>query len=832
MPASWNDRLEQMYRVQERMQAAAPPRKIKLGEQAWSDFPTRNTPRPSPRLSNAVRLRLGTPRSKPTAVRSERRVKVEAAERLAAQIRAAQRAATEKSDAERAAVDMADAAERAIAKRIAAEQAAEAAAAAAEKATAKMVALERESALKKAAAAAKRADAEHAAAERAMADRGAAKADRGAAKEAERAAAERALLAAELAAYEQAVAEQAADRWAASETGAADAGEAAAKTRAAAKGSKQPRASAPPLGLFGRLFGVPSKETDGQPVAVCGSAACSAVSSAEAAADDSAVQPDPLVDVTVANEAGVADPSHGGGVAGRSSGDGNGGDSGGGGGSGSGCGSGCGSGFGSGCGSGQHDAGGIDVSAAVTSTATPSTKGRGMAGHASTSESPSTACEGRGSGAASARGRSARTTMSSSQALMKGVASARLRSTGTSSSSHALLAARSAALESAAPTNPRRALREAEHRNARRTFLDIEERNAGLDDYCTRRTAPAPGWQSPFANTAGFGSRDARFAAYWRAPAHKPQTSVVVGPGVYELDPPGSSASLGSTIRASTAAAVNPYRYGETAPLSLATSVGHPEINDWWCDIGKEGCLRATAHAVHGGSYEPGLFWYKENLCVCEACYRAGYAEDHHGYALAEDEMRRHRIPEELSPAGTFAPGWRKSDYHKFLGFAGNQARGASGVQKTASLRDAKSAQDSAHKALGASLQRSAVEQRRQAGAAEEEICQRNGSSAHGIKRAAHERASRAEQVRMYRLHHAAMSASEVRGLIDVMTSDADGASVDDLPAPEGARQPQRQQQQRVDERVRRRQPVGSTGAVEGAEAALEAARRAVHAGS
>jgi uncharacterized membrane protein YgcG len=791
MPASWNDKLEQMYRVQERMQATAPPRKIKLGEQAWSDFPTRNTPRTSQRLSNEVRLRLGTPRSKPTAVRSERRVKVEAAERLAAQIRAAQRAAMEKSDAERAAVEMADAAERAIAIRIAAEKAAEAAAAAAEKATAKMVALERESALKKAAAAAKRADAEHAAAERAMADRGAA-------EETERAAAERALLAAELAASEQAVAEQAADRLTSSETGAADAGEAAAKTRAAAnteavtKGSKQPRASAPRLGLFGRLFGVPNKETEGQPAAVgvAGLAASSAVSSAEAAADDSAVQPDPLVDEPVANEPDVADPrgNRGGGGAGRSSGNGDGGDSGGGGGS----------------GSGQDDAGGIDVSAAAT--------------HSS---------EGRGSGAASMQGRSARTTMSSSHALMKDMKDiARIRSTGAGSpSSHALLAARSAALESAAPTNPRRALREAEHRSARRAFLDIEERNAGLDDYCARRTAPAPGWQSPFANTAGFGSRDTRFAAYWRAPAHKPQTSVVVGPGVYELDPPGSSASLGSTIRASTAAAVNPFRYSETAPLSMATSFGHPEINDWWCDIGKEGCLRPTAHAVHGGNYEPGLFWYKENLCVCEACYRAGYAEDHHGYALAEDEMRRHRIPGELSPAGTFAPGWRKSDYHKFLGFAGNQSRGASRAQETTRLRHAKRAQDSAHKALGASLQRSAVEQRRQAGAAEEEIRLRNDSSAHGIKRAAHERASRAEQVRMYRLHHAAMSASEVRGLIDVMTSDADGASVDDLPAPEGARQQQRQQrqqQQRVDERVRRRQLGGSTG--------VEAARRAVHA--
>ena len=124
--------------MQERMQSAPRGRSVRLGQQAWADFPTRKSARVSPRLSDEVRQRLGTPRSAARAVKSERRIKVERAEQLAAQIRAAERAAAMHGAAEQAAADMAAAAARATAERMAAEEAAAAAAAAAEKAAARL----------------------------------------------------------------------------------------------------------------------------------------------------------------------------------------------------------------------------------------------------------------------------------------------------------------------------------------------------------------------------------------------------------------------------------------------------------------------------------------------------------------------------------------------------------------------------------------------------------------------------------------------------------------------------------------------------------------------
>ena len=73
---------------------------------------------------------------------------------------------------------------------------------------------------------------------------------------------------------------------------------------------------------------------------------------------------------------------------------------------------------------------------------------------------------------------------------------------------------------------------------------------------------------------------------------------------------------------------------------------------------------RPTAKASHGGAYEEGGFWYRNNLCVCQACYDSAHAEDQHGSrSLPQTESW---LPE----------GWLLSDLHKYLGFVGKQRRG------------------------------------------------------------------------------------------------------------------------------------------------------------
>ena len=65
--------------------------------------------------------------------------------------------------------------------------------------------------------------------------------------------------------------------------------------------------------------------------------------------------------------------------------------------------------------------------------------------------------------------------------------------------------------------------------------------------------------------------------------------------------------------------------------------------------------------------YAPGAFWYRENLCVCEACYRAGLAEDRTGHSAALNRLDSEGVTDH----------WMVSELHKYLGFAGAQARRA-----------------------------------------------------------------------------------------------------------------------------------------------------------
>lgn len=174
--------------------------------------------------------------------------------------------------------------------------------------------------------------------------------------------------------------------------------------------------------------------------------------------------------------------------------------------------------------------------------------------------------------------------------------------------------------------------------------------------------------------------------------------------------------------------------------------------------------MRPTALASHGGAHEPGWFWYRENYAVCEACYRAGFAEDQHGHTLDEDVMRAHAIPEEIAEAGHFSPGWRKGDYHRFLGFAGKQSRGAVRMREQAAARIAKGLQEVHAREHGLHLQRAAARQRRQASEADQEVGERNASKAASVKRDGHARSARAEEIRQQRLHHALTSAAEIRG--------------------------------------------------------------------
>lgn len=741
MPAYWNEKLEQEARLNELrahaerlgVQLSSPPPKktVRLG--TGVDYRVSSA---SPR-SRRKQPTAGSPRpmTRTGAARTERRIKVEAAERLAAQIRGARRAEAERTEADRVAAELAAEADRLTQERLMAERAAAAAATKVEEAEAKMSALEKAAAKKKAAAE-----------ERQLAERAAAEA-----------------LAAQEAAAEEA-AQQAAAK------------QAAAERAAAERHSKQQAAATPAAesggGFFSRLFGAPAAA----PAVAEAAAAEAAVAEAASGAAISPVAPpsSPLAPSPTGSNSpeNVADwQRRRGGRWGGDSGD-------------------------------SH-----------TPRYYGGACGRDGGGGGCHLRACSGAC---GGDSCSARGASEQRRQHQLQS-------------------------RRAELERAAPTDPRRALREAERRNARKTRLDEAERNAGLDSYGARRTAAAPGWQAARANTAGFGCNEGRFAAYWRAPGHKTVTSPVVGPGAYEHDPQGGGGSVAPTIRAASAASVNPFRYGETIPLRIATSVGHPEINDWWCDLAKPGCLRPMARATHGGDYEPGWFWYRENYAVCEACYRGGYAEDHHGYTLDDDEMRQYDIPTEVAEAGKFTPGWRKGDYHKvrggrgvgarwerprkpsprlrrcssclwptgwpsdvaapsltlrlalwrrlptlsalgsslgcltqFLGFAGKQSKRDLRCQEAEHARLAIGQQQQRVREHGSSLAQRAAEQRQQAGFAEEQIRQRNTSQATRVKHDASYRRNEAACIREQRLHHAAASAAEVRGLVDVLAGEAD----------------------------------------------------------
>ena len=267
---------------------------------------------------------------------------------------------------------------------------------------------------------------------------------------------------------------------------------------------------------------------------------------------------------------------------------------------------------------------------------------------------------------------------------------------------------------------PRRALWDAEQKALLRQQIEYEERNPpGGWTYGATRSPAAPGWMAHRANTAPFGSNARRFDEYWRA--HRDRTPLVGGPAAYgsPCDRPGAARVLSgkASIGAEAAATTNPTRYGEMLALRSDTSEGRPEINDWWCDVATEGCLRPTANAVHGDCYPPGRFWYRENYCVCEACYRSGHAEDHHGYEFEAVESLR-RVDEsnqQISDAGSFVPGWLRSDYHKFLAFAGLQSKRESVERESDALREAKGEHEWSHRQRGADLQRAAEGQRERA---------------------------------------------------------------------------------------------------------------------
>ena len=316
----------------------------------------------------------------------------------------------------------------------------------------------------------------------------------------------------------------------------------------------------------------------------------------------------------------------------------------------------------------------------------------------------------------------------------------------------------------AATSDPRRALREAERRAARKERLEVEERNAGMESYGTRRSKVAPGWQAARPNTSGFGSNEGRFEAYWRAPGNRDPTPVVTGPGTYEHDVVGRGSSLPTTIRAAAAFSKNPFRYGETHALRMATSEGDATINDWWCDVAGDGCLRPTARAAHGDAYEPGKFWYRENYAVCEACYLSGAAEDthgHHAHAAPLEDSKEDIVAD----SGPQEPGWLRSDYHRFLGFVGRLFATEAGRQHSQDAREAAAAERLEHRERGAALQRAAAEQRREAWIAEEEVRQSRHLNAGTVKREMGERARHRHQIDQQRLEHAVLSAAEIREL-------------------------------------------------------------------
>lgn len=187
---------------------------------------------------------------------------------------------------------------------------------------------------------------------------------------------------------------------------------------------------------------------------------------------------------------------------------------------------------------------------------------------------------------------------------------------------------------------------------------------------------------------------------------------------------------------------------GETNALRRATSVGHPQINDWFCDVAKAGCLRPTARPADGRAYPEGTFYFRENYAVCEACYRRGHAEDCHGGS--------DRPIMEAGVASTGAvdaldlsmDGWLRSEFHRFLGFAGRQSRReASGADREAGRQTA-ATQREAVRAHGGQLQQEAAAQRARASAADEEQRQERAATVEQMCQDAKHRASRAERIR------------------------------------------------------------------------------------
>ena len=303
--------------------------------------------------------------------------------------------------------------------------------------------------------------------------------------------------------------------------------------------------------------------------------------------------------------------------------------------------------------------------------------------------------------------------------------------------------------------NPRKALVEAERRAIRKREVEISERNAGLENYgatrATRKGPPSLPWQACRANTSGFGSNESRFAGYWRAPAHMDQTPHVGGPAAYDQDAVGH-AHPAPTVYAAAATSMNPFRYGETNGLTYATSVGKPEINDWWCDVGKPGCLRPTAKASHGGAYEEGGFWYRNNLCVCQACYDSAHAEDQHGSrSLPQTESW---LPE----------GWLLSDLHKYLGFVGKQRRGQQVGQQREEAERQRDAIVQAHRDHGEDVRHGVLESRAATARAREEARQSKAAPAEALRRDKERRQAEARALSTRRLEHAMCTVGEVHG--------------------------------------------------------------------
>ena len=311
--------------------------------------------------------------------------------------------------------------------------------------------------------------------------------------------------------------------------------------------------------------------------------------------------------------------------------------------------------------------------------------------------------------------------------------------------------------------DPGRALREAEARAARKNRVKVAELNAGLENYGATRSPAFPGWQAARSNSAAFGSRDARFGAFWRDSKHRDPTPHVGGPAAYECDVVGRAnpkPSIGTLV----ASTKNPFRYGEMHGLTSATSVGVPEINDWWCDVGKEGCLRPVSQVAHGRPYAPGAFWYRENLCVCEACYRAGLAEDRTGHSAALNRLDSEGVTDH----------WMVSELHKYLGFAGAQARRDAATSEREETEQILAMHRAEHRQRGESLRHAAEAQRASAQAAVASVRQARAASVDDVRRDLAERARAARDIDAQRAQHAYTTAAEVQSRVIVEEDNLD----------------------------------------------------------